>query len=620
MLSKYKIFLLTFCLLTPVAGLAFDPQQASIKDTLGNEAWINYRQIDGETSFICNTITLLCRGATTTDSLLPASFTEQLAIVSPSGRLVVSADRNGLLLHQLAGGQITATTILPFSGQFSRLWFIKDESEIAIFNGTQITYLRTSDGTPVRAASARGARTTYAVLSPDGRYLAWYEPAVLSVGRRLHRLLDTQTGQIYSQTSTVDYWDLLSEKLRLFTFSPDSRQLVYLDDRDGYPSLYRVSLGGPSVSMAGTRLITRPYSVTDFIFENNSTLLFVANRENHAIWSLYSYNLNNWNLDKLADHIAYSAPMRQIGDQVAFYQHQGNVLGVSLYQPSSKRISTLSPIVSARSQAELVRNIQSRQFANVPGTLLLPDNYNPNQAYPLIVWLHGGPYRQASHGYHSYFSYAMYDWWLELLRQQGYLVAKIDYRGSFGHGRRYAESLKGQVGKGDVADVLQALGAIKHSYTVSNDVYLMGNSYGGYLALRTLVERPNQFKGAISVSGVSDWHRLLTNAPTSIFGVHFGGAPNQNNLTLYQQAAINTRLNNLSSQKILLVHGQSDTSVSFSQSSLLFSTLLSQGKTADLVTFPEENHVFHGQDNIEDSCRRVLEFFNRDYTACNLKR
>ncbi len=53
-----------------------------------------------------------------------------------------------------------------------------------------------------------------------------------------------------------------------------------------------------------------------------------------------------------------------------------------------------------------------------------PNNYDLNKPYTLLIWLHGGPYRQTSYGYHPFHSYGIYDSILELLRKDNTNIPK----------------------------------------------------------------------------------------------------------------------------------------------------------------------------------------------------
>lgn len=462
-------------------------------------------------------------------------------------------------------------------------------------------------------------RASFITKSPSKRYVAYFTSAKLSEGQRQYSLWDTKKNKKYDANKKITYWDLLSEENKLFEFSPDEKRLVYINDRDGYPMLYYLDLTNLKGStFAGKKLFSKVYTVNDFTFIDKDRFLFVANRDNPLRWNLYLYNFKTGNLKKVADDVSYTYRMKKIGKYIVYTQTTGNISGPVFYDPDtgvSKRLPTITPDLANNP----AKNSEIVSLGNgVYGVLAKPYNYNPNKTYPLIVWMHGGPYRQTSIVYHPYLSYGMYDEILEQLRKNGAAVLKVDYHGSYGYGSKFAESIKGNVGKIEVADVLRSADTIK-SKIKTNSIYLMGNSYGGYLAERVLVERPDTFAGGISINGVSDWYTLIDNIPTSIFYIHFNGAPNDKNQALYDQASVVDRLDNLGTKKILAFHSEDDTSVPKNQSDIIYAILKEQGKNnVELVNYADENHVFKKQSSLTDICKRVHAFIGiADNNRCN---
>jgi dipeptidyl-peptidase-4 len=406
----------------------------------------------------------------------------------------------------------------------------------------------------------------------------------------------------------------MSEENRLFSFAPDSSHLLYLSDEGGHPTLYQVDLTKPlGKKLLGKRIITRPYSISDFLHWDNERIFFVANREHPLTWSLYYFNIRKSKLDKIADGVSYASLIKRTGGYITFskldskgtvpytYDVKADVLSEVKTPPSSNvRQSDPDPISAKPRLLKL--------SGGGSALLYVPDNFSAKRTYPMLVWLHGGPYRQTNAGYHPYGSYGMFDWTLEKLRQEGMAVLKVDYRGSYGYGRKFAESLREKVGKGDVADVLEAITLARARLKVGK-VYLMGNSYGGFLALRTLVEKPSSFEGAVSVSGVTDWLTLVGAYAESIFRVHFGGTPDDEKFApRYNQASIADRASRLTTQRALLLHGKDDTSVSFRQAQLMHDFLKSIKKNVELVSFEGEDHVFAKKATVSVMCSRVMEF------------
>jgi len=297
-------------------------------------------------------------------------------------------------------------------------------------------------------------------------------------------------------------------------------------------------------------------------------------------------------------------------DAILFLQTKGNAVVPAVYSISNKTVSYFT--LPQTSGIESVSNpYLVEKYGSIESVLLKPTVTSKTVSHPLIIWLHGGPYRDVSPTIHSYLSYGVYDWALEEARRNGAIVLKIDYHGSYGEGRAFAESLQGKAGVQDVADIMTALTGIKKTlgstYTLGG-TYLVGNSYGGYLALKGLVAHPSSFTGALSINGVTDWPTLLTKIVDSIFNVYFKGLPTVKNSKLYEQADIVDHLDNLTNQKMLLIQAQADTDIDPHQADFFNDVATSKGKNVQVIKIPDENHVFYKPSSITTICNSLLNF------------
>jgi dipeptidyl aminopeptidase/acylaminoacyl peptidase len=468
------------------------------------------------------------------------------------------------------------------------------------------------------------ARVSRRGVSPDGRFVFYYQYSTPTNPSRHFVLIDNTTGKQYSTKSNVHYWDLLTEENRIFSVSPDSKTLVYLDDREGTPALYKVNLGKVSKTMmAGSRITKTTYTVSDFMLYDANTLFFTANRENKEMWNLYSYNLKTQLLTNIASDVSYAEPMKKAGDNIIFLQIKGNAVVPAIYNPATKKTSYFN-LPETPGIESISNSYQIVNYNGISGVLLkpLPSTLSQGLARsgqagqatssPLIIWLHGGPYRQVAPTIHSYLSYGVYDWALEEARRNGAYVLKIDYHGSYAHGRPFAESLKEAAGVKDVADVVNSLSGLKAQLGPKvkfSGTYLVGNSYGGYLALKSLVAKPNLFTGAYSINGVTDWPTLLNKLRTSIFNIYFDGLPTLKNSKYYAQADIVDHLNVLTSKnKMMLVQAQADMTIDPHQANFFNEVAASKGKNVDTLLIDGEDHVFHKASSITAICSSLLQF------------
>ncbi len=448
-------------------------------------------------------------------------------------------------------------------------------------------------------------RADYATLSKSGNWLAYYLKSDDVNKTRTYIIKNVKTNTNYTNTSSVNYWDLVDDQGKVFEFSPDEKSLTYIDDKDGTMSIYKVDLKSlKDGSFKSTKIQTLAYTIGYFMYFDSQNIYYVGNtKENPYKWSLYNLDLKTGKSKLIETYVSYLDKITKIGSSLIYIRLQEKGYGPEVYNTKTKKIGNFKvPKINTKID---IKNEEYVKVGNQPAVVMTPIGYNPKKTYPLLVWLHGGPLRQTSLGYHPYHSYGIYDSTLRLLQKNDVIILKLDYRGSLGVGQAYSESINGSVGKGDIDDVMEAVKYAKYQYHIS-DTYLAGNSYGGYMSLRAVVEYPETFKGIFSINGVTDWESLLVKMETSIFNTPFGGLPNTNNRSLYNQASIIDKINNLGNQRIEIIQGEADNTIPLWQSILLNDKLKAANKNVNLVTYPGEDHVFKEKKNVNDLCVRIF--------------
>lgn len=451
---------------------------------------------------------------------------------------------------------------------------------------------------------------TRLLRSEDGRYISFYIPGTASRGKRTFGVLDTTDLSTYTKDEKLGYWDLLSEGIRVFAISPDSKTLIYIGDAKNHPTLYKVDLtklGTKGKELPAAKMFAKDYTIADVQFIDNDSLLFIANRESPHAWSLYRYTLSTGDLKKISDNVSYAVNLNKTGGIFLFAEAAEYGVRPKIYNPTTGIVSSFShPFGNAEpSKGKEVVKLS----AGLSGVFLLEPS---GKSDTLLVWFHGGPYRQTSLFYHPYMSYGGYDWMLEKVRDSDVGVLKLDYPGSYGYGRTLAESLVGKVGVKDVTDSHTAITdfAKKNGY---KNIYLMGNSYGGYLAPKLLVDKPKSYKGAFSINGVADWTTMLTALDTSIFNVLFKGTVGaaNDNYDEYAKASIYNNISNLTNQKMILMHGEKDMTIGKRQSEGLATYMQSVNKPVELIIMPGEDHVYKKPQSFILLCEKALAFVGR---------
>ena len=117
--------------------------------------------------------------------------------------------------------------------------------------------------------------------------------------------------------------------------------------------------------------------------------------------------------------------------------------------------------------------------------------------------------------------------WLD----HGFAFLTVNYRGSTGFGREFQEKINGDVGHWELEDMLAArLWLVEQGIAQPNQILLEGGSYGGFLAVWALSQRPELWAGAVAPVAIVDWTMNYEDSSAAMQGwarLVFGGSPQQ---------------------------------------------------------------------------------------------
>lgn len=450
--------------------------------------------------------------------------------------------------------------------------------------------------------------------SASGRYLAYlYRKGDASFSNRAFVIVDLKTGKKLVKSENIYFWDQVTDEPRIFAFSPNEKTFVYVDDYDGPMMLHVVDLKNFSklTTMTGRALISdQNFHVGDFIFKDNDNIIFTAHDKKVYDWAIWQYNLKTNVYNKLASNASFSDKLRIYGNKLVFQEINNGTKFPVVYDFATKVISNFdlmlpdkTPSVGTRVQLDI---------GDTHGVLITPNS--DKDTGKLAIWMHGGPPRQAAWDYHSYASYAVYDWALNELVKSGVSVFKLDYIGSQGYSRKFREAIKYQIGLGDMKNITDTIDTLDAKIS-PKQISLMGNSYGGYMGLRYLVEYGDKVNSVLSINGVTDWRSLLIAYKNkSPFNAHFNGMSTKLNEKYYSQADILSRISNIGTQKIIIGQSTNDTTIFPWQAPLLNDKLVALKKNTKLVNYVGEDHVITNTKNLEEVCRNMFEINSVDST------
>jgi dipeptidyl aminopeptidase/acylaminoacyl peptidase len=249
----------------------------------------------------------------------------------------------------------------------------------------------------------------------------------------------------------------------------------------------------------------------------------------------------------------------------------------------------------------------------IHGQLFLPANTTGGR-HPAVVFFHGGSERQMLLGWHymNYYSnaYAMN----QFLASRGYVVLSVNYRSGIGYGLDFREAINyGAAGASEYNDVQGAAMYLRSRADVDpNRIGAWGGSYGGYLTALALARSSDLYAAGVDLHGVHDWNEELKN-----------WAPSYNPGTHADSARVAWEASPLASIKtwhspVLLIHGDDDRNVPFSESVDLAEALRRQGVEFEELIFPDEIHDFLLQRDWISAYSAASNFLDRYLRAASV--
>lgn len=220
--------------------------------------------------------------------------------------------------------------------------------------------------------------------------------------------------------------------------------------------------------------------------------------------------------------------------------------------------------------------------------LVKPENFDPLGKYPVVIHWYGGPGLQMvsnRYGTTNIFNIIERD---VLYTQQGFIVWRLDNRGSFGRGHAFETPIMGQLGPAALDDQRAGVEYLsKLPYVDTTRIGVDGKSFGGFLTLYALIHTPELFRCGVAVAGPTDWAYYDT-----IYTERFMRTPARN-----QEGYAATNLIAAASKikaSPLLVHGLADTNVHIENTVNFIAALEAVDKPFDFIPLPATSHSISG--------------------------
>jgi dipeptidyl aminopeptidase/acylaminoacyl peptidase len=240
----------------------------------------------------------------------------------------------------------------------------------------------------------------------------------------------------------------------------------------------------------------------------------------------------------------------------------------------------------------------------IHGQLFLPPDSANGVRHPTVIFFHGGPVREMFLGWHPMDAYHYMYGMNEYLASKGYVVLSVNYRGGTGYGLNFRTPENfGAAGASEYKDIQGAATYLSSRPDVDTKrIGLWGGSYGGFMTALGLARASDLFAAGVDYAGVHDWRNLGSGANAA------AASPDR-----AQIAWDSSPLSSIKDWRspVLVVQGDDDRNVAFSQTVELVQALRKQGVEFELIVVPDEVHdslLYHTWESFFEA---TADFFHR---------
>ena len=542
-------------------------------------------------------------------------------VISPRGDRVAFL-RGGRIWTVPIDGSAAAQSLFEARGENGDPRWSPDGSRVAFVSNRgdhSFVGVYTNDSTPILWLAPSFARDRSPRWSPDGRRIAFvrlpgsggapdsllpprFSPweirtadAVTGAAQRLWTTPVTLRGSVPTTHGGTN-----------LAWAAGNR-IVFLSYADGWPHLYSIAAsGGDALALTPGRFMAEHIRLSP-----------------DGRWLVFAANAGSDSLDIDRRHVARvpvdraAVEIMTPGTGLEWYPVvTGDGSSLVFVSATSQRppLPTVKPFTNPRASA---RTIGADRIPNDYPTGLVtprrvvfraPDGVSVHgQLFdapagaarkPAVIYVHGGPPRQMLLGWHysDYYSnaYALNQY----LASRGFVVLSVNYRLGIGYGYDFHQPPgAGSRGAAEYQDIQAAAAYLRSLPRVdATRIGIYGGSYGGFLTALALGRNSDLFAAGVDIHGVHDW--TSERARGMLERQRFEQAPDV--AAALETAWRSSPVASVTGWKspVLVIHGDDDRNVRFSQSTDLVRRLVANGVPHETMVIPDDTHHFLRHANI----------------------
>ncbi len=222
----------------------------------------------------------------------------------------------------------------------------------------------------------------------------------------------------------------------------------------------------------------------------------------------------------------------------------------------------------------------SKDGLKVQGWLIKPANFQQGRKYPMVLWIHGGPWSMYDVGF---------NWSFQNFAANGYAVLYTNPRGSTGYGQDFVNGIQHSYPGKDYDDLMAGVdAAIAKGFVDERNLFVCGGSGGGVLTA-WIVGHTDRFAAAVSMRPVINWHSFVGTTDGPNWYRQFKKYPWEDPMEYHVRSPL-AYVGNVKTPTMVMT-GEADLRTPMAQSEEFYRALKMLKKETLLVRMPEE---FHG--------------------------
>jgi len=446
-----------------------------------------------------------------------------------------------------------------FSPDGKEIAFVSNHDPmVAISTNNDVFVIPFDGGDPQRISISNG-NDNYPVYSPDGNYITYLSMERAGFEADRQRIMLYNRKEKFTQNLTHDF-DLSANEIM---WSPDSKSIYFTAQEKGYVTLFQLNVSSREI----TPLIEKHY-IKGITFSLPNTILFL-NQSASSPNEIYSFNIQNKEIKKLSSF--------------------NDALLAELELPPFEEFW-----------------FDGANNEKVHGFIMKPPFFEEGKKYAAVQIIHGGPQGMMGNDFH-------YRWNTQMFAAPGFVVYWINFHGSTGYGQKFTDSISKHWGDLPYEDIIKGTQYVidNYDYVDANRLAAAGASFGGTM-INWICGHENPFKALVSHDGVYD-QRSMWGATEELWFPEWdlGGLFWQEG-NVYEKWSASRLAGNFKTPT-LVVHGEQDYRVPYTQGLQMFTALQRQGVPSKLLFFPDEDHFVQKPQNAKLWWKTVYDWI-AEYT------